>query len=152
MPYEHTQRGFTPIIVLLWLVIITAIMAALAGDELGAVLLSMGISGLVIMLVTFWFSMLRIRVTQETVKVAFGPGWPSRSFELKDVLGFRQVRNKWHFGWGIRRIRTGWMYNVWGLDAVELELATGKKFTIGTNEPGEFLGALEARTRMNRAR
>ncbi len=152
MSYEHTQRGFTPIIVLLWLVIVAAIIAAFAGDELGAALLSMGLSSVVVVLVVFWFNVLRIRVTGTTIKASFGPGWPRRSYELADLVAFGQVRNKWYYGWGIRRIQTGWMYSVWGLDAVELELAAGKKFTIGTNEPAELLGALEARTSLKRSR
>jgi hypothetical protein len=62
-----------------------------------------------------------------------------------EIVGFRQVRNKWYYGWGVRGIPGGWMYNVWGLDAVELELASGKKFRIGTNEPEELVAALRAR-------
>jgi hypothetical protein len=38
------------------------------------------------------------------------------------------------------------MYNVWGLDAVELELQSGKKFRIGTDEPAELLAILSLRT------
>ena len=30
------------------------------------------------------------------------------------------VRNKWWHGWGVRWVPGGSMYNVWGLDAVEL--------------------------------
>jgi hypothetical protein len=65
---------------------------------------------------------------------------------LGDITDIRQVRNKWYYGWGIRKIPGGWMYNVWGLDAVELELQSGKKFRIGTDEPTELLGILSLRT------
>jgi hypothetical protein len=34
------------------------------------------------------------------------------------------------------------MYNVWGLDAVEFELSSGKVFRIGTDEPEEPLAVL----------
>jgi len=40
-------------------------------------------------------------------------------------------------------ISGGWMYNVWGLDAVELNLTSGKVFRIGTDEPAELLAAVE---------
>ena len=35
------------------------------------------------------------------------------------MTAVREVRNRWIQGWGIRKISRGWMYNVWGLDAVE---------------------------------
>ena len=63
------------------------------------------------------------------------------------VRGVRQVRNKWWYGWGIRKIPKGWMYNVWGLDAVELEMESGKVFRIGTDEPDQLLGALSIQVR-----
>jgi hypothetical protein len=65
-------------------------------------------------------------------------------FGSHEVVGFRVVRNKWYHGWGVRKIPGGWMYNVWGLDAVELELASGKKFRIGTDEPQDLAAALRA--------
>jgi hypothetical protein len=34
------------------------------------------------------------------------------------------------------------MYNVWGLDAVELELTSGKVFRIGTNESDRLHAAI----------
>ena len=40
-------------------------------------------------------------------------------------------------------IRNGWLYNVSGFDAVELELASGKLCRIGTDEPGRLLHAIE---------
>ena len=67
-------------------------------------------------------------------------------FSTRDIVGFRQVRNKWYFGWGLRKLQHGWMYNVWGLDAVELDLTDGKKFTIGTDEPEDLVAALSAHT------
>ena len=52
------------------------------------------------------------------------------------------MRNKWWYGWGLRWIPGGSMYNVWGFDAVELELRSGKVFRIGSDEPDALLAAL----------
>ena len=41
-----------------------------------------------------------------------------------------------------RRTQLGWMFNVSGLDAVELSLASGARFRIGTDRPGEVMVAL----------
>jgi len=37
------------------------------------------------------------------------------------------------------------MYNVAGLEAVELVLASGKKFRIGTDQPAELANAINVR-------
>ena len=151
MPYEHTQRSRLPVLYFIGYVILTGLTVALSG-EVAEVLLTMGISGVVVLFVVVWFSVLQIRVDEETVRVSFGGGWPRRTMQVEDLVGFSPVRNKWFYGWGIRRIPSGWMYNVWGLDAVELELASGKRFTIGTDEPLELIHALERRTRLERSR
>ena len=38
------------------------------------------------------------------------------------------------------------MYDIWGLDAVELDLQSGKKFRIGTDEPDALIAALTSHT------
>ena len=53
---------------------------------------------------------------------------------MSDVAAVRQVRNNWIQGWGVRKVTNGWMYNVWGLDAVELEMSSGDIFRIGTDD------------------
>jgi len=59
------------------------------------------------------------------------------------------VRNKWWWGWGIRRIHDGWLYNVSGLNAVELVMGNGKKFRIGTDQPRRLADSIQARLRKN---
>lgn len=78
--------------------------------------------------------------------MAFGWGWPRRVIDVADITAFRPVRNKWWYGFGIRVISGGWMYNVWGLDAVELDLASGRKFRIGTDETIDLAAALTLHT------
>jgi hypothetical protein len=43
---------------------------------------------------------------------------------------------------GIRWIARGALWNVWGLDAVELELKSGRIFRIGTDDVGGLVAAL----------
>jgi len=54
----------------------------------------------------FRFQVLRIEVTGAELSAAFGPAWPRHTAPLQEVVAFRQVRNKWYFGWGVRRIHT----------------------------------------------
>ncbi len=126
---------------LLFLVITVPIV--LSEDEVGSwvgVLIAVGmvaVLGLVVL-----FSRLQVTVSGGVVTASFGFGWPSRTIDLSDVTSVRQVRNTWWYGWGIRKVPGGWMYNVWGLDAVELELSSGKVFRVGSDEPEVLLGVL----------
>ncbi len=92
-----------------------------------------------------WFSRLEVRVDGEAVHVVFGAGRPRRTFPLHTVSQATPVRNKWWYGFGIRRAPQGWMYNAWGLDAVELLLTDDTRFRIGTNDVEGLRAAIAAR-------
>jgi len=55
------------------------------------------------------------------------------------------VRNQWWWGWGIRLIPGGWLYNVSGLDAVELKMKNGRIFRIGTDEAQRLAEFIQAK-------
>ena len=46
-------------------------------------------------------------------------------------------------GWGLRRTRRGWLYNVSGFDAVLLRLTNGRSVMVGTDEPRRLKTAIE---------
>ncbi len=81
------------------------------------------------------FATLNVSVDAESIRIKFGPGLIRKTFSLQDVISCQPVKNKWWYGWGIRQIRGGWLYNVSGLQAVELVMADGKRYRIGTDEP-----------------
>ncbi len=87
---------------------------------------------------------LNVRVNAEAVSFAFGVGLIRKTIPFSDIESAAAVRNHWYNGWGIRLIRGGWLYNVAGLDAVELTHKNGKKTRIGTDEPKKLLTAIEA--------
>ena len=144
MNYRHSQYGFTWLFVIVWMVIVMALVAVFGNEETDAVLI-LAVTGAFLLLIgaiTFWFSRLTIAIADDDVTAYFGAGWPRRSIKRHEIIGFRKERNKWWYGWGVRKVPGGWMYNVWGLDAVELELASGKKFRLGTDEPDDLAAAL----------
>jgi hypothetical protein len=145
MDYSHTQIGKVAAIVIAWGVIVVFIIAATA-EEGGAIALAIGLFFALLAALAVVFSRLTIIVAAGVVKAAFGWGWPRRTVEVPRIAGFRRVRNKWYYGWGIRKIPGGWMFNVWGLDAVEVVLHSGKKFRLGTDEPDELIAALTLHT------
>ena len=146
MEYRQTQSGYIAVFVVVWFVLILLVVVLLSDGQEPGVVAAVAGALLFIAVVVFWFNRLSVIVRAEEVRVYFGPGWPRRSIATHNIIGFRQVRNKWWYGWGIRLIPGGWMYNVWGLDAIELDLANGKKFRIGTREPSELMAALSAST------
>ena len=48
----------------------------------------------------------------------------------------------WWYGWGIHLTPRGWLYNVGGLDAVELALNNGRTLRIGSDEAAALARAL----------
>ena len=130
MEYRHSQQAFVPLAIWIGFVVVVGILAPI--QDLSPWI---GVFVLAITLVMLLFSRLTVTVTNESIVSAFGPGWPRHTENVADVLAAYEVRNSWIHGWGIRKIAGGWMYNVSGYDAVELDLASGKKFRIGTDEP-----------------
>ena len=102
----------------------------------------MGVFVAAITLVMLAFSRLTITVTNESLVTSFGVGWPKHTEVVDGIVSAKEVRNTWIQGWGIRKISGGWMYNVSGYDAVELELRSGKKFRAGTDEPAALAAAI----------
>lgn len=88
------------------------------------------------------FSRLTVAVTTATVQLKWRLGWPTKSLDRSDILAATPRRNAWWVGFGIRKVSHGWMWNVWGLDAVDLELAGGRHFRIGTDDPDGLMDAL----------
>ncbi len=87
-------------------------------------------------------SRLTSTVDARAVSATFGWGWPRRTIAIEEIVDVRKLRNSWWHGWGIRKVSRGWMYNIAGYDAVELELRGSRVFRIGTNEPDALLDAI----------
>ena len=64
------------------------------------------------------------------------------------MVSSRAVRNPFYYGWGTRLTPHGWLYNVSGFDAVEVEFKTGKKVRIGTDESQTLDAAIQEAVRM----
>src|SRR5262245_43501953 len=82
-------------------------------------------------------------ITEDQLTLWFGPGLIRKRFRAEEICGARVVRNQWYYGWGLRLTPHGWLFNVSGLDAVELDLRNDRKFRIGTDEPQELLTAIQ---------
>ncbi len=141
MEYRHTQTAFQSVVLTvgLMLALVTVFVPDLEEEGL---LVPIAVFLVATAAITLLFSRLTVTVGNGEVVTAFGIGWPKHVERLDEIVAVREVRNKWIYGWGIRRLPDGWMYNVWGLQAVELDLASGKSFRIGTDDPEGLLAVL----------
>jgi hypothetical protein len=142
--YSHTQFGWTIITVLVAaLIIISA-----AGSRLGPGSPGWGAlmaAEVLLALLVPVFGWLTVTVDREAVTAKFGIGIIRRKIRLMDIESAARVRNKWYYGWGIHRGPGGWIFNVSGLDAVQIVLKRGGKFRIGSDEPEELTRAIRER-------
>lgn len=134
--------GPLPFIVTGFFAVIAFTTFIFSNNEPGAVI---GVLGAMVVIVTvvYAFSRLTVVVGPSELTARFTWGWPNRVISLDDLSSYAQVRNKWWYGLGVRLAPNGaWIFNVWGLDAVELELESGKKLRIGTDEPDRLIAAI----------
>ena len=89
-----------------------------------------------------FFGALTVEADEEAIRLRFGIGLVRKRIPLRDVQGWREVRNPWYSGWGIRLGPGGVLWNVSGFDAVQLALGDGKHFRIGTDEPAALVSAI----------
>ena len=85
-----------------------------------------------------------MNIDETYLKIKFGYGIYQKKFPLTDILSVKTAKNRWWYGWGIRRRLWPkmWIYNVSGLDAVEIQLKNGKIYRIGTDEPKKLEQAI----------
>ena len=141
IPYRHTQPGY----------FILAVCVAIGA--LGAATISRtGPMPVILMLITLLpiaavFHSLTVEVDDTELRWYFGPGFWTYRLARDEIQEVAVVRNHWRSGFGIR-MRPGFrLYNVSGLDAVELQLKSGNIRRIGTDDPKGLTAALQSTPR-----
>ena len=139
MTYRHRQTSTVGPVLMLVMLVLIAVVLIVAGAW--PVLVPVAV---VLLVVASMTRTLTVVVDDTEVRATMGWGWPQRRVALTDVVSVAVVRNEWWRGWGIRHVPRGWMYNIAGRDAVELELRPGNVFRIGTDDPDGLLVALRS--------
>ena len=140
--YHHTQVGRVTLIALATAMIVLGALLLLVREPAVHVLL-FALLG-VLALTALCFSTLTVTVDGRSVTARFGPGLIRRRIELDQVRAVWPVNNLWWYGWGIHWTPHGWLWNVSGLGAVELDLKDGRGFRIGTDEPDALAESIES--------
>jgi len=123
----------------------SVVMLALGGQEVaGAVIPGIVMLAVINGIVFALFHSLTVRVSRSEIALSFGVGLIRKQFPIGDISSASIVQNRWYNGFGIRKIRGGWLYNVSGFDAIEIQLKNERKYRIGTNQPKELLAAVES--------
>jgi hypothetical protein len=143
MQYEHTQHA-TLIKNIMRTMILLCLIIAGVNQFVTPVALSLYGIILIFAVLTWFFGSLTIEVDGEELCHYFGPGFWKKTYLLSDIESVEQVRNSWIFGWGIRLTPHGWLYNVSGLDAIQIQLKSGGKFRIGTDDAHGLIAAIQS--------
>jgi hypothetical protein len=138
MPYRHTQIGTVILVV------------CAAGAALGAFIGwrasagSMTVMFIILATVAVIFNSLTVEIEDRELRWYFGPGFWTYRLALEEIDSIAVVRNRWWNGFGIRATPRFTLYNVSGLDAVELKLNSGNVKRIGTDDPEGLAAALQS--------
>jgi hypothetical protein len=135
--YRHTQIGW--VILGVVAAILAFVWSRLPPEAAAAAGVPMLLVAALALLV---FSALTVEVDAEAIRLRFGIGLVRKSIPIGEVMGWQEVRNPWYTGWGIRLGPGYVLWNVSGREAVELALANGRRFRVGTDEPGALTAAL----------
>jgi hypothetical protein len=94
------------------------------------------------------FATLTVRGDEQNLEIRFGPGLIRKKFSFKDMESCHEVRNAWYFGWGIRLTPHGWLFNVSGLQALEVRMKNGRRYRIGTDDLPHLVQFVRGRINM----
>lgn len=86
------------------------------------------------------FRCLTVEVSHSKISLEFGYWYNAINVDVDNISFCNPIRLNPLSGWGIHYIGGGWLYNVYGLGAVEVVMRNGKRCYIGTDEP-ELLSA-----------
>ena len=137
--YRHTQVGWVTIGSILGGGLLLLVLLAGIRELPGA-----WIAVLPLLLAGLLFATLTVEVDASELRVAYTGGVIRRRVALAQLRSVRPVSNPWYYGWGIHKLRGGWIWNVSGFEAVELCLVDGSLWRVGTDEPDALARALAA--------
>ena len=142
MNYSHTQFGTAIVVSLLVGMGVTVFLSTQSGPSQVLYWIVTPVLIILAACILLFFS-LTVEIDSDALRFRFGIGRIRKSVHLGEIKKAKPVRNRWIYGWGIHITPHGWLYNVSGMEAVEITMQSGKRLRIGTNEPKELTEAIE---------
>jgi hypothetical protein len=94
------------------------------------------------------FYRLKVVVFNDKILITFGVGLIWKIVDISRIKRIEIVRNPFYYGWGLRIIPNGMLYNISGFKAVELHFHdTGRILRIGSANPAKLKQEIETRMR-----
>lgn len=137
--YRHTQVGYSMLALDLVLVVLLGVPGVTRGS--GALLLGAALA----LVVAVLFSTLTIEVRGGVLQFHFGFGLFAKQIPLSEIAAVALSRSRWWEGIAIRITPHGMLYTVAIGPAVEIALASGQRFRLGTDQQGALIAALGSR-------
>lgn len=128
--YRHRQIGSLMIVAFSACIILLAVLLCVV--EFNWIAVAVG-GVLLVCLLAVWS--LTVVIDEDTLHIRFGSGIVRKTLPLRNIESCRSVRNPWYYGWRIKWIPRGWVFDVSGFRVVEVVMNTGKRYRIGTDEP-----------------
>ncbi len=136
--YKHTQTGYLLITLYSIAILFLGYLNIMTNFH------PLALIGLIIILMVLGtFARLTVTVDDQMIRIQFGVRIIRKNFPLKEIEAYRVVKNPWYYGWGIRFTPRGWLFNVSGFSAIELQMKNGKRYRIGTDDPDNLAAALD---------
>ena len=83
-------------------------------------LMSFALGNLVFFLIYILFYGMTTRIDDKKIYISYGIGLIRKTVPLEDIRSVSVVTTPWYYGWGIRIIPNGMLYNINGSSGVEL--------------------------------
>ena len=107
MNYKHTQISYLMLVITFIILILFAWMYSTSSAEPVSVDSGPNFAVTTIMVVILFilssFASLQVVVDEKYIRIKFGYGIYKKRFALHDIVSAKIVKNKWYYGWGVRR-------------------------------------------------
>jgi hypothetical protein len=142
--YYHYQKGKTPLLILSIPLVVMVLLISRGLSQgrgfqdiwqlaAGSVLV---LAGMVLM------SGMKTTVTGGSLTIRIGPVLTGKTIPVSEISGIQKTEIPWYSS-GIKKIRGGWLFSVNGSPALEINLRSGKRFIVGTDDPDGLARAIE---------
>lgn len=136
---KFTQFGTFQIIIFGILLILFSLKSYQFGFFETSGLIYVGLSALMLACILFTYRIV-IEIDENQISFKFGIGLLKRTYQINELTSCSSVRCSLLNGFGIRKIANGWLYNISGLNAIELRFNDKKSIIrIGTNNSDEIV-------------
>ncbi len=146
MKYTERQIGWTLIVSVLGILVLLLIFYINQWGNNPISYSGILIISLLFIICLLLFFQMRTSVDNEKIRISYGIGLIKKTIDIHNIERVEIVRNKWYYGLGIRIIKNGWLYNIHGLNAIELKMKNSKSIIrIGTVDNKKLKKEIESK-------